>query len=782
MHATGPRCHQDLDDFFTNAPIGIFITTPEGRYLYANPALARMYGYASPRDLMENVSDIALELYADPADRREYIRLLEQHGQVSNHESRRLRRDGSVFWVSLTSRVVRDDSGDALHYQGFTIDITHSKYAQEDLLVSEARNRALLKALPDMVFLLDREGFFLAYHGPRDGLLTAPGNFLGRHVFDVLPQDIAKLALLHIEQVAGRGGCVSWGYTTVLNGETKSFECRMTACGEHYLAVNRDVSERKKSQQRLKEQAQLLDKITENMSDVVMFTSLEGKISFSSNAGRFLGHAGDFLLGRNIMDLVHPEDKPNILAAFDDFIAAQDGTRTTEVRYRRAGGGYVWGETIGRFVFDQTGVPKEILFSIRDVTDRKAAETALVQRNADLRAAERLARMGSWKYDLARNVFTGSEEAYRIMGLKSRKEIAFDRLLDLVHVNDRAMLQEIRDTILHVPRPFDLTLRIVAPGGLKWIRVIGDVTVMPGQGVTTAMGMIMDITEKKELEIKQAEQQEQLVQASKMTALGTLVAGVAHEINNPNNLIMLNAPILEKVWADALPVLDAHAAAQPDFTLGGIPFAQMREYVGELFSGINEGSQRITKIITELKDFVRQSPVKMNDLVDLSAVVRSSLSLMRKTVSKSTDRLRVTLAPDLPLVRGDFHKLEQVVINVLINACQALTSREQGIEVQTGYGSSSHAVSVIVADQGEGICPEHMSRIRDPFFSTRHSIGGTGLGLSISSTIVEDHQGDMRFDSTPGQGTVVTISLPVSPPSFDPKPSAAGESEDAREH
>ncbi|TVQ98808.1 MAG: PAS domain S-box protein [Desulfovibrionales bacterium] len=277
--------------------------------------------------------------------------------------------------------------------------------------------------------------------------------------------------------------------------------------------------------------------------------------------------------------------------------------------------------------------------------------------------------------------------------------------------------------------------------------------------IAGTIGFAKDITERKQAQMREKVQQEQLVQAAKMTALGTLVAGVAHEVNNPNNFIILNAPLLEEVWADSLPVLEAHHAGHSEFMLAGIPYPRMRDNVARLFSGIHEGSKRIKRIVAELKSFARQTPLNLNREVQLNQVVEAALTMLRKTIDEHTTRFEMRLDSDIPPVRGDFQKLVQVVVNLLINACQALPDKDRRIVLEIYSDPGEGSVVLRITDEGEGIASEHLEQICDPFFSTRHDIGGTGLGLSITSSIIQSHQGRMDFDSAPGLGTTVTIFL-----------------------
>ncbi|WP_156932936.1 sensor histidine kinase [Desulfonatronum lacustre] len=164
MQAEGGACRiglQECHDTLMHAPIGIFTSVPEGRYVSLNPAMARMYGYESPEEMLTLIRDIATQVYVDPADRELLLRLLEQNGEVLNYESRRLRRDGSMFWVSLNARIIVDPNSGAVRYQGFSTDISQRKLAEQARLESEERFRLLFQNAPMPYQSLDEKGNFL---------------------------------------------------------------------------------------------------------------------------------------------------------------------------------------------------------------------------------------------------------------------------------------------------------------------------------------------------------------------------------------------------------------------------------------------------------------------------------------------------------------------------------------------------------------------------------------------------------------------------------------------
>jgi polar amino acid transport system substrate-binding protein len=253
-----------------------------------------------------------------------------------------------------------------------------------------------------------------------------------------------------------------------------------------------------------------------------------------------------------------------------------------------------------------------------------------------------------------------------------------------------------------------------------------------------------------------------MTQASKMVALGTLVSGMAHEINNPNNFIMLNAPLLLEAWESGRPILEEYYEKHGDFLLGGMKYSEMRENVPILFSGILDGSKRIKQIVEDLRDFARRDTSDMTQWVDVNAVLKSAVTLLSNAIMKSTNHFSTVYGKNLPLLKGNFQRFEQVIINLIQNACQALPDPQRGISVYTSYDEEKNRIMVKIQDEGMGIPPEALPHIMEPFFTTKRDSGGLGLGLSISSRIVKEHGGALTFISEPRKGTTAEIVLPVN--------------------
>ncbi|HBG20131.1 MAG TPA: hypothetical protein DDY32_12890 [Desulfobulbaceae bacterium] len=269
-----------------------------------------------------------------------------------------------------------------------------------------------------------------------------------------------------------------------------------------------------------------------------------------------------------------------------------------------------------------------------------------------------------------------------------------------------------------------------------------------------------DVTEKKRIEAQAKMQQEQLMQTNKMVSLGTLVSGVAHEINNPISSVMLNIQVFDKFWRAVLPILDRHHAQFGGLEVGPMAYPQLRERMPKLLHFSQEGVERVKRIVGDLKEFSGQKPADLRETVNLNKVLEKAVGLISSLIKKATNDFHVEYYENLPTLQGNSQRLGQVIINLLVNATQALTDPNQSISVSTGYLEESEEIFLEIRDCGIGMTPEILGRIKDPFFTTKRDTSGTGLGLSISDTIIRNHGGWLEFNSEPSKGTIATILLP----------------------
>lgn len=279
------------------------------------------------------------------------------------------------------------------------------------------------------------------------------------------------------------------------------------------------------------------------------------------------------------------------------------------------------------------------------------------------------------------------------------------------------------------------------------------------RGQRCTLAMLRDVTALRDLEQTAEQQQKQLLRADKLASLGTMVAGVAHEINNPNHLIQMNADLLESFSAHLIELAEEAAQKYPhSLQFNGMSLEEILTTTPELLSDIKASSRRIDRIVKDLKDFARPRDNAEFLPINLNQVIKKARSLLASTLDKRPQRVLFELCQSLPLIQGDSQRLEQVIINLVTNALDA--SPDDGAITIRTYVDGNYIVCE-VADAGCGISTENIKHIFDPFFTTKQDIGGTGLGLAISFRLVREHQGQLEAISQPGMGTTMRIYLPV---------------------
>lgn len=419
---------------------------------------------------------------------------------------------------------------------------------------------------------------------------------------------------------------------------------------------------------------------------------------------------------------------------------------------------------------NEAGLIQGVFAAARDVTERKKAEDALRNSEALLAQAQRTAHLGGWEWNLLTDTHTWSDEMYRIFGLAPQSvPVTSELFLQFIHEDDRDLVRSFMEQAHQNNGAFEFDYRIVRPDAQERIVHAQGELIFDGDELPVGVrGTVLDVTEQVRAQQEAQARQQQLIQADKMVSLGILVAGVAHEINNPNHLIMSNITALSGVWDSVVPILDQFREGFGDFVLGGYDYSESRDKLPEMFSIALSSSRRIESIVTELRDFARYNPSEKMTPVDLNAVLKSAVVLISSMLEKATDRFSIEYAAELPPVLGNFQRIEQVLLNLIQNACRALPSRDKGIFLATSYLPDARAVQIEVRDEGIGIREEDMKHLGDPFYTTSRSMGGTGLGLWVSYNIVHEHGGTLTFHSKQGEGSRALLVFPVYRDSDEP--------------
>ncbi len=282
-----------------------------------------------------------------------------------------------------------------------------------------------------------------------------------------------------------------------------------------------------------------------------------------------------------------------------------------------------------------------------------------------------------------------------------------------------------------------------------------NVTMMELHGKESVLVTNIDITETKRA-------QNEMYRADKMAALGQVIAGVAHEINNPNNFIYFNLPILRRYIEALAPLIEDRLADEPGLKIMRMAPDAFLEDIFKLLENMEHGSSRITSIVADLKHYVRSDDDQDRKAQQVGRTVERVMTLVGKQVRKTVKYLDVRVADDLPDVEMNAGKIEQVLINLLINAGQAADKDDSRVSLTARLAAQTDGwIELLVEDNGAGIPADRLDKIFEPFYTSKGRDQGTGLGLSISQRIVEEHGGTLAVESTPGEGTCFTVRLPA---------------------
>ena len=251
-----------------------------------------------------------------------------------------------------------------------------------------------------------------------------------------------------------------------------------------------------------------------------------------------------------------------------------------------------------------------------------------------------------------------------------------------------------------------------------------------------------------------------LIHTNKMTSLGLLLSSMAHEINNPNASIRFSGHIIAKIWSDVVPLLDGVWREEGEFYLGGLPFQQARGALAENAARIVENSDRIARVVQGLREYGVGGGARLRPDLQINVAVEAALFVLACQMQQEV-WLKTALGSDIPVITGDQHQIEQVLINLILNAMQSFPEGRGEVLLSTRHDRAASEVVIEVEDGGAGISAETMERLFEPFFSTKLDRGGSGLGLYISQYIVAEHGGRLQLTSTPGKGTRAWVTLPV---------------------
>ncbi|GIX22702.1 MAG: hypothetical protein KatS3mg121_1485 [Gammaproteobacteria bacterium] len=495
--------------------------------------------------------------------------------------------------------------------------------------------------------------------------------------------------------------------------------------------------------------------------------------------------------------LLHPDDADAFWQALQRYVdsAGPEDAFLLEHRLRTHDGEYRWFLTRGKAVLGAGGRVLRVVGSISDIHDRKRMEDELTRSEERYFLAVRGAGVGLWDWDIETGELYWSDRFKRMLGVSaSAFQPKFEFMLERVHPEDRPAFEAALKAHLEEEARFDIQCRMRHEQGHDvWIHARGQ-AIWGDDGKATRMaGSVADITEVKKAEQEKVNMEVQLRHAQKLEAIGQLAAGIAHEINTPIQFVGDNTRFFKDAFEDIKGLLEdqqalleavergegaAEAAARLRERIEAIDLPYLLEEIPQAIEQSLDGVRRVADIVKAMKEFSHPGSAS-KELSDLNKNILNTITVSRNEWKYVAD-LETDLDPDLPQVECLPNELNQVILNMIVNAAHAIAdvvkdSGEKGkITIRT-RADGDHC-EITISDTGKGIAPEHRDRIFDPFFTTKEVGKGTGQGLAIAySVVVDKHGGRIDVDSEVGRGTTFRIRIPLRAESTKQMPRRADE-------
>ncbi|MCX8034328.1 MAG: ATP-binding protein [Thermodesulfovibrio sp.] len=274
----------------------------------------------------------------------------------------------------------------------------------------------------------------------------------------------------------------------------------------------------------------------------------------------------------------------------------------------------------------------------------------------------------------------------------------------------------------------------------------------------TVIFTFCDITEKIKHKEEKRRKNAQLILQDKLKSIDFVTSSISHEINNICNFMINNFRITFQAWNDVLNLIREYEEENGEFIVGGISSSEVDKVIPRLMISLIDGINRISDTIDNFKRYVREGLKSDFSLIFVNDVIRRVVAILNHHIVLYTENFNINLEESLPKIKGNLQKLEQVIINLLINALQSLPDRQRGVYISTGL--EGEKVYIEIKDEGMGIPKHIMPYIFEPFFSTKYSTGGSGLGLYLSKSIIEEFGGEIIVNSEENIGTTVKVYLP----------------------
>ncbi len=728
---------QRYNSLASSAPVGIFRKDRLGQCIYVNDRYCQIAGLTPEAALGEGWRE-GLHL-----DDREMIIAAWQQSIQDNHrpfqlEYRFQHTDGKVVWVYGQCVTERDDNGEVLSYVGTLTDISDRKQAELDLKQSEFQSRAILATIPDLMFRVGSDGIYRGFVANRDfGILLQDSDPTGQAMTDLLSPEIAKQQLDSMQQALQTGELQVYEQQIQIGDRLQDEEVRVIKCGDdEVLFMIRNISDRKQAEAALKQTESHSRAILAAIPDLMFRVGSDGIYRrFNTEYRNFdvLLHPSD-LTGYSIMDLLSPEIaerhfyymqqalQTGELQIYEQQIPVDDLLQDEEVRVIKTG-------------------DDEVLFMIRNISDRKQAESALIKSEMTNRAIIEAMPDLLIQMDLqGRHISMLAGSSVRVHRSSTKT--------DTIEIHD-ILPADLAAQRLHYAN------QAIATSSLQVYEQIfifedeqryEEVRIAPLNDFEVLV-IIRDITDAKQAEVERLHNAE-LLRSNRLK--DEFLANMSHELRTPlNSILGMTEALLEQV------------------------FGNVNERQIKALQTIERGGSHLLELITDILDIAKIESGQMEldcKPTAIESLCQSSLTFVRQQAIAKRIRIKTQFPTNLPDLLVDELRIRQVLINLLNNAVK-FTMEEGQITLAVAFISQSddlldmnNYLQIAITDTGIGISAENINKLFQPFIQIDSALNrkyqGTGLGLALVKQIVELHGGTVRLKSEVGVGSCFTVALP----------------------
>jgi PAS domain S-box-containing protein len=747
-----------LQAFFKHSPNLIFMKDPQGRYLYVNQEVERVLRITEEQikgkrddEVFPQEQGAAYQAAAYQANDRQVI----QAGTPMEFEEIFVKEDGPHTTI-VHKFPLFNAEGAIYAIGGVATDITERKREESARRYSEERHRLVVETANDAIVSMDEDGA-IVFANPATAKVFGydPTELVGKSLTMLMPEYMRQLHNNGFRRYLATGERhINWQGTelTALHKDGQEFPVEvsfgeLTRDGHKvFTGFIRDISERKKAEEALRRSEAYLAQAQRIAHAGSWVWQVAGRKAVYLSAEWYRLYGFDAKDGiptwEERLERVHPEDRARWQAAVELAIA-EKSDYDLEFRILPPGATVRYIRSVGHPVLGPSGELLQFVGVAMDVTERKRNEEALRSSEAYLMEAQRLTHTGSCAVDgNSREILYWSEEMFRLYGFDPQHGLpTWDQWMQRVHPEDHDKFRMAGDRTFLEKVHCDVEFRIVRPDGtVKHIHASGHPVLNSNGELVQVVGTMVDITEHKRAEeernrLRQLEAD--LARINRVSTMGELAASIAHEVNQPLTAVTNNSSACLRLLANR--------SLEPEV---------LRRALEEI---VADGT-RASAVIARIRGFIKKAPAENAEL-DVNEVIQEVLALAGDELHKNQVLVECQLAKTLPLVRADRVQLQQVLLNLIMNGIEAMTTvtnRPRLLRVQSSLDESGN-VLVAVHDSGTGLGLE-ADRVFTPFFTTKAN--GMGMGLSISRSLVESHGGRLWASPNSPDGAVFYFTLP----------------------